>query len=79
MTFSLHSLTFSSTNSRDVNFPHNDALVVTLWMNEFEINRVLVDPGYGIKIMFISTIQHIMIPVKGLIPIKMPIVRFDGL
>lgn len=52
----MHSITFSNSDSEDIDFPHNDALIITLWMDEYKINRVLVDPRFGIELMFLVII-----------------------
>lgn len=46
-------------------------------MDKYEINKVLIDPRFGVKVIFIYVIQHIGILIKDLMPTKMPIAGFD--
>lgn len=64
----MQSLTFYNFDFRYIDFPHKDALVVTLWMDEYEISRVLVDSKSGITVLFLFAIQHLGISLKGLMP-----------
>lgn len=70
MTPAMQSLTFLNLGSKVVDFPYNDSLIITLWMDRHEVNRVLIELGFGVKVIFIYAIQWIGIPAKGLIPLK---------
>lgn len=70
---------FSSINFGDIDSLNNDALIITLWMDEYKIRRVLVDPRSGVEVMYIFTILRIGIPAKRLMLIKLAIIRVDGL
>lgn len=47
-------LSFSDKDKIGTYQPHNDALVVTLWIEGYDIRRVLVDQGRGVKIMYLN-------------------------
>ena len=45
-------LSFSDEDKVGTSQPHDDALVVTLRIGEYDVKRVLVDQGSGAKIMY---------------------------
>ena len=45
-------LSFSDEDKVGTLQPHDDALVVTLKISGYDVKRVLVDQGYGVKIMY---------------------------
>ena len=45
-------LTFSDEDKVGTSQPHDDALVVTLRIGEYDVKRVLVDQGSGAEIMY---------------------------
>ena len=47
-------LAFSFSNEDKVGTiqPHNDALVITLRIGEYDVKRVMVDQGSGAKVMY---------------------------
>ena len=47
-------LSFSDKDKIGTYQPHNDALVVTLWIEGYDIRRVLVDQGRGVEIMYLN-------------------------
>ena len=47
-------LSFSDEDKIGTYQPHNDALVVTLRIEGYDIRRVLVDQGRGVKIMYLD-------------------------
>lgn len=46
------SISFSNNNLRDVQLPHNDPLVVTLRIENFDVRRVLIDQGSFAEVMY---------------------------
>ena len=47
-------LSFSDEDKIGTYQPHNDALVVTLRIEGYDIRRVLVDQGCGVEIMYLD-------------------------
>ncbi|XP_028115618.1 uncharacterized protein LOC114313431 [Camellia sinensis] len=48
-------LTFSSKDFERIQTPHNDALVLTLRIEDFDIKRILIDQGSLVEIMYYDT------------------------
>ena len=57
--------------------PHDDALVVTLRIERYDVRRVLVDQGSGAKIMYLD-LYNINLMLKDLVSYNSPLVGFDG-
>ena len=51
-------ISFPLVNSNKVIVPHYDALVLTLYINGFDVNRVLVDPGSAVDLLQLPTFIH---------------------
>ena len=58
--------------------PHNDALVVTLQIGGYDVRRVLVDQGSGVKIMYLDLYNGLNLMLKDLVSYNSPLVGFDG-
>ena len=58
--------------------PHNDALVVTLWIEGYDIKKVLVDQGSGAEIMYPDLFKGLNLKPKDLEKYDSPLVGFDG-
>ena len=58
--------------------PHNDALVVTLRIEGYDIKKVLVDQGSGAKIMYPDLFKGLNLKPKDLEKYDSPLVGFDG-
>ena len=43
---------FSKENARHLYNPHNDALIVSIWVGDYNTHRVLVDNGSFIDILY---------------------------
>jgi hypothetical protein len=45
-------------SSQDVNltsFPHNDAMVITVHIDRWDVTKILIDNGSQAKILFLAT------------------------
>ena len=51
-------LSFSDEDKAGTIQPHDDALVVTLRIGEYDMKRVLVDQGSGAEIMYPNFVQR---------------------
>ena len=57
--------------------PHDDVLVVTLRIEEYDVKRVLVDQGSGAKIMYPDLYKGLNLRPKDLTAYNSPLVSFD--
>ena len=46
------SISFSNSDLKDVQLPHNDPLVITLRIRNFDVRRVLIDQGIFAEVMY---------------------------
>jgi hypothetical protein len=58
--------------------PHDDALVVTLMIGNFNIHHVLVDNGSSADILFLPAFEKMKIERKRVVPVPTPLVGFTG-
>ncbi|XP_075669902.1 uncharacterized protein LOC142639637 [Castanea sativa] len=58
--------------------PHDDALVVTAWINGFVVKRVLVDQGSGAKVMYLGLFKGLGPKNEDLSRYDTPLVGFNG-
>ncbi|XP_028071798.1 uncharacterized protein LOC114274132 [Camellia sinensis] len=59
-------LTFSSKDFERIQMPHNDALVVTLRVKDFDIKRILIDQGSSVEIMYYDVFKQMKLENKDL-------------
>ncbi|XP_028060640.1 uncharacterized protein LOC114264247 [Camellia sinensis] len=58
--------------------PHNDALVVTLRVKDFDIKRILIDQGSSVEIMYYDAFKQMKLEDKDLAPATSPLVGFNS-
>ena len=58
--------------------PHDDALVVTLRIREYNVKRVLVDQGSVVEIMYPDLYKGLNLKPEDLIAYNSPPVSFEG-
>ena len=58
--------------------PHDDALVITLRIGRYDVKRVMVDQGNGVKIMYPDLYNGLNLRPKDLTAYDSPLVSFDG-
>ena len=58
--------------------PHNDALVVTLKIREYDVKKVLGDQGSGAEIMYLNLYKGLKLKPKDRAYYDSPLVGFDG-
>ena len=46
--------------------PHYDALVLTVWINNFDVHRVLVDPGSAVDLLHLPAFNQMKVSVDHL-------------
>ena len=58
--------------------PHDDALVVTLRIEGYNVNRVLVDQDNGVETMYLDLYKGLNLKPEDLTAYDSPLVSFDG-
>ena len=69
---------FSEEDARRIHYPHDDALVVSLQVGDYNLHRVLVDNGSSADILYYPAYQQMKISKEQLIPTNTPLVGFGG-
>ena len=70
---------FSKEDARRLQHPHNDALVVSQRIGDYNMHRVLVDNGSSADILHYPAFQQVRIDREQLVPINNPLVGFGGM
>ena len=58
--------------------PHNDALMITLRIGEYDVKRVTVDQGSAVEIMYHNLYKGLNLKSEDLTPYSYPLVSFEG-
>ena len=69
---------FSEDDAQRLHHPHDDTLVVSLQIGDYNMHRVLVDNGSSADILYYLTFQQIRIDKERLTPTNAPLVGFGG-
>ena len=69
---------FSEDDARRLHHPHDDALVVSLQIGDYNMHWVLVDNGSSVDILYYPAFQQMRIDREQLTPINAPFVGFGG-
>ena len=65
-------MTFSDRDLARIYYPHNDALVVTLRVKDYDVKRILIDQGSSCEIMYYETFKQLKLEDKDLAPAVSP-------
>ncbi|GFS42455.1 hypothetical protein Acr_00g0079950 [Actinidia rufa] len=71
-------ITFSNDDLRGLHLPHDDALVVSAVIANFNVQRILIDNGSSAYILFISAFERMKIGLDKLHPFHTPLIGFGG-
>ena len=71
-------LSFSDKDKVGTLQPHDDALVVTLKIEGYDVKKVLVDQGNGVEIMYPDLYKGRKLKLEDLECYDSPLVGFDG-
>ncbi|KAG7564288.1 Retrotransposon gag domain [Arabidopsis suecica] len=71
-------ITFTSPEAHRIQHPHNDALVVEVVMEDFDVERLLIDTRSSVNLMFLKTLTKMGISEKKIKPKIRPLARYDG-
>ena len=69
---------FLEEDVRHLHHPYHDALIVSIWIKDYNTHRVLVNNGSSADILYYLAFQQIKIERKRLIPTNALLVRFGG-
>ncbi|XP_022858555.1 uncharacterized protein LOC111379427 [Olea europaea var. sylvestris] len=71
-------ITFESKDLEGISFPHDDALVISAIIANFEVKRILVDNGSAANVLSHEALVQMGISVKQLKPVKTHLQGFGG-
>ncbi|XP_057471965.1 uncharacterized protein LOC130760604 [Actinidia eriantha] len=71
-------ITFNNDDLRGLHLPHDDALVVSAVIANFNVQRILIDNGSSADILFISAFERMKIGLDKLHPFHTPLIGFGG-
>ena len=69
---------FSEDDARRLHHPHDDALVVSIRVGDYNVHRMLVDNGSSADILYYPAFQQMGINRARLTPTNAPLVDFGG-
>ena len=69
---------FTDEDARHLHHPHDDTLVVSIRVGDYNTHRVLVGNGSSADILYYPTFQQMTIGRERLIPTNTPLVGFGG-
>ena len=69
---------FTNRDLEGVQLPHSDALVVTMQIGDFEVKRILIDPGSSAEIIYDSLFKGLGLEHKDLDRKVDPLYGFSG-
>ena len=58
--------------------PHNDALLITLRIGDYDVKRVMVDGGSAAEVMYSDLYKGLRLKPEDLMPYNSPLMSFDG-
>ena len=71
-------LSFSEEDKIGTIQPHNDALLITLKIGNYDVKRVMVDSGNAAEVMYPDLYKGLRLKPEDLMPYNSPLMSFDG-
>ncbi|XP_065628161.1 uncharacterized protein LOC136066966 [Quercus suber] len=71
-------LTFFEEDKDGTTQPHDDALVITLRIRDYDVRRVMVDSGSAAEVMYPDLYKGLGLKPEDLSPYSSPLMSFDG-
>ena len=71
-------LSFSEEDKIGTIQPHDDALLITLRIGDYDVKRVMVDGGSGAEVMYPDLYKGLGLKPEDLMPYNSPLMSFDG-
>ncbi|KAG7552073.1 Integrase catalytic core [Arabidopsis thaliana x Arabidopsis arenosa] len=78
MDFQGTSISFDEEETCHLERPHDDALVITLDVANFEVSRILVDTGSSVDLIFLGTLERMGISRADIVGPPSPLVAFTS-
>ena len=69
---------FDETNRLDVQYPHHDGLVITVFICNHFVRRILVDGGSSVNIILLDALKRISIPESEIVTRSSVLIAFSG-
>ncbi|XP_050255196.1 uncharacterized protein LOC126701103 [Quercus robur] len=69
---------FSEEDKQETLQPHDDALVITLRIGDYDVKMVLVDQGNAVEVMYPDLYRGLNLKPEDLSPYDSPLVSFEG-
>ncbi|XP_010263152.1 PREDICTED: uncharacterized protein LOC104601493 [Nelumbo nucifera] len=69
---------FTKDNMYGIQYPHDDALVIRLLINDFKVKRILVNSGSLGDILFLEDFERMELGKADLQPANVPLIDFNG-
>lgn len=73
-----YEITFTEVEATWVKLPHNDALVTTIMVANYQVHRILVDNKSSVDILYMKIFGRMNIDKDKLRPIKTLLMSFEG-
>jgi hypothetical protein len=71
-------IVFTDEDLQGVTFPHDDTLVVTLLISNYNVHKVLIDTGRLADILFMGAFERMAIDKGRILPMIAPLVGFNS-
>ena len=71
-------ISFPLINPARVITPHFDALILTLCINNFDVHRILVNPGNTVELLYLLAFRQMRVPLSHLSSAGRVLSRFNG-
>ena len=69
---------FSEEDARRLHHPHDNAMVISIRIEDYNMHRVLIDNGSSADILYYPVLQQMGISRERLVPTNAPLVDFGG-
>jgi len=71
-------VTFHESDTNGLDRPHNDPLVITLTIGDFNVERVLIDTGNTLDIIFLTSLREMKVDMTQIVPTPRYVLGFSG-
>ena len=71
-------MSFSEEDKVETTQPHDDALLITLRIGDYDVKRVMVDGGSAAEIIYPDLYKGLKLTPEDLLPYGSPLMSFDG-